>query len=51
MAPFKSSETFNIGEVASSFVGNSMATVNIELKEFFVPFDEVVSSQLMGNLS
>ncbi|MBU1667805.1 hypothetical protein KKC13_05250 [bacterium] len=49
MAPFKSSETFNIGEVATSFVGNSMATVNIELKEFFVPFDEVVSSQLMGN--
>lgn len=49
MAPFKSSETFNIGEVATSFVGNSMATVNIELKEFFVPFEEVVSSQPMGN--
>lgn len=49
MAPFKRSETFNIGEVATSFVGNSMATVNIELKEFFVPFEEVVSSQPMGN--
>lgn len=49
MAPFKRSETFNIGEVVTSFVGNSMATVNIELKEFFIPFEEVVSSQIMGN--
>ncbi|MCH9740958.1 MAG: hypothetical protein K0U38_08990 [Epsilonproteobacteria bacterium] len=49
MAPFRSSEQFKIGEVATSFVGNSMATVNIELDDFFVPFEEVVSSQVMGN--
>ena len=49
MAGFKSSENFKVGEVASSFVGNSMATVNIELNDFFVPYEDVVSSQIMGN--
>jgi len=49
MAEFKSSENFRVGEVATSFVGNSMATVNIELDDFFVPFEDVVSSKLMGN--
>jgi len=49
MAEFKSSENFKVGEVATSFVGNSMATVNIELNDFFVPFEDVVSSQIMGN--
>jgi hypothetical protein len=49
MASFKNSENFKVGEVASSFVGNSMATVNIELDDFFVPYEDVVSSQLMGN--
>lgn len=51
MAAFKNTEAFNIGEIATSFVGNSMATVNIELKEFFVPSEDVVSSQVMGNYS
>ncbi len=49
MAAFKNSENFVIGEVATSFVGNSMATVNIELNDFFVKEEDVVSSQLMGN--
>jgi hypothetical protein len=49
MAGFKSSENFKVGDVATSFVGNSMATVNIELNDFFVPYEDVVSSQIMGN--
>ena len=49
MAEFKSSENFRVGEVATSFVGNSMATVNIELDDFFIPDKDVVSSKLMGN--
>ncbi len=49
MAPFKSSECFKIGEVAHSFVGNSMATVNIELQDFFIPEEDIVSSNPMGS--
>ena len=49
MAGFKSSKNFKVGDVATSFVGNSMATVNIELNDFFVPYEDVVSSQIMGN--
>jgi hypothetical protein len=49
MAEFKNLENFRVGEVATSFVGNSMATVNIELDDFFVPDEDVVSSKLMGN--
>jgi hypothetical protein len=49
MAEFSNSENFIIGEVATSFVGNSMATVNIDLNDFFVKDEDIVSSQLMGN--
>jgi hypothetical protein len=49
MAEFKSSENFRVGEVATSFVGNSMATVNIALDDFFIPDEDVVSSKVMGN--
>ena len=49
MAKFEDSERFKVGEVATSFVANSMATVNIELDNFFVAEEELVSSQLMGN--
>ena len=49
MASFSKSENFEVGEVATSFVGNSMATVNIELNDFFVKDEDIVSSQLMGN--
>jgi hypothetical protein len=49
MAEFSNSENFLIGEVATSFVGNSMATVNIDLNDFFVKDEDIVSSQLMGN--
>ena len=51
MASFSNSENFVVGEVATSFVGNSMATVNIELNDFFVKDEEIVSSQIMGNYS
>lgn len=51
MASFSNSKKFVVGEVATSFVGNSMATVNIELNDFFVKEEDVVSSQLMGNYS
>jgi len=49
MASFSDSENFVVGEVATSFVGNSMATVNIELNDFFVEDENIVSSQIMGN--
>lgn len=49
MADFSNSEHFVVGEVATSFVGNSMATVNIELNNFFVKDEDIVSSQIMGN--
>ncbi len=49
MAGFSSSENFVVGEVATSFVGNSMATVNIELNDFFIKDEEIVSSKIMGN--
>ncbi len=49
MASFHKSQNFMVGEVAESFVGNSMATVNIELNDFFVPDEDIVSSQIMGN--
>ena len=49
MADFSNSKNFVVGEVATSFVGNSMATVNIELNDFFVKEEEIVSSQIMGN--
>ena len=49
MASFKNSKNFNVGKVATSFVGNSMATVNIELSDFFVKDEDIVSSQPMGN--
>jgi hypothetical protein len=49
MADFSNSKNFVVGEVATSFVGNSMATVNIELNDFFVKDEDIVSSQFMGN--
>jgi len=49
MADFSNSENFVVSEVATSFVGNSMATVNIELNNFFVKDEDIVSSQIMGN--
>ena len=48
MTPFENATGFEVGEVAQSFVGNSMATVNIELSDFFVQEEDVVSSQPMG---
>jgi hypothetical protein len=49
MAEFKNSKNFVIGDVAESFVGNSMATVNIELEDFFVKDEDIISSKIMGN--
>ena len=49
MAEFTDSKDFVVGDVAESFVGNSMATVNIELNDFFVKEEDVVSSKPMGH--
>lgn len=49
MTAFENATGFVVGEVAQSFVGNSMATVNIELNNIFVHEEDVVSSQPMGN--
>jgi len=49
MSAFKNSENFRVGSVATSFVGNSMATVNIDLDGFFVPFEDIVSAKVMGH--
>jgi len=49
MTKFENCKNFKVGEVATSFVGNSMATVNIDLEDFFVKDEAVVSSQPMGN--
>ena len=48
MAAFEQGEHFKVSEVAKSFVGNSMLTVNIELHDFFLKEEEVVSSQPLG---
>jgi len=49
MSPFSTSDGFDVGEVSESFVGNSMATVNIQLNNFFVKDEDVVSSKPMGH--
>lgn len=49
MAPFKSRENFHIGDADKTFVGYGLNTVNIELKEFFVKDEDIVSSNPIGN--
>lgn len=49
LAPFKKAEGFNILDTAKTFVGQSLNTVNIELKDFFVKDENIVSSNKIGN--
>ncbi len=49
MADFKAQDNFHIGNADETFVGYGLNTVNIELKEFFVKEEDIVSSQPMGN--
>jgi len=49
MADFINQEGFSIGEAPKTFVGNALNTVNIELKDFFVKDENLVSSQPIGN--
>ena len=49
MADFKQQEGFIIGEAPKTFVGNALNTVNIELKDFFVLDENIVSSKPIGN--
>ena len=51
MASFEKTKSFRMGQPAESFVGNSMLTVNVELEEFFVKDEEVVSSQPLGTFN
>ncbi|CAA6818894.1 MAG: Unknown protein [uncultured Sulfurovum sp.] len=48
IAPFKSSDAFQVSDLTESFVGESVATVNIELNDFFVKEDDVISFQPLG---
>lgn len=49
MALFRNSDNFSIGQADKTFVGNGLNTVNIELKNYFVKDEDIVSSQVMGN--
>ncbi|MGC9351129.1 MAG: hypothetical protein ACP5D3_04005 [Sulfurovum sp.] len=51
VVPFKEAEGFKIGDPAESFVGESMATVDIELNNFYVPHDHTVASFPLGSYS
>lgn len=49
VVPFEEAKGFKVGEIAKSFVGESMATVNIELDSFFIPKDHVVAFSPIGS--
>jgi len=49
MAEFKEQIGFNIGIAPKTFVGYGLNTVNIELNDFFVKDENIVSSNSIGN--
>ena len=49
LAPFEEIQGFNIIEVPDVFVGQSLNTVNVKLKDFFVEDQNIVSSNEIGN--
>ncbi|MFT7823689.1 MAG: hypothetical protein ABXS92_02895 [Sulfurimonas sp.] len=49
VVPFEEAEGFRIGAPAESFVGESMATVDIVLDGFFIPHEHVVASAPLGS--
>jgi len=51
LSSFKNKKGFIISSACNTFVGYSINTVNIELKDFFVKDKNIVSSNNMGNYS
>lgn len=49
VAPFASGEGFAVGAADATFVGYGLYTVDIELGDFFVPSQNVVSANPVGN--
>lgn len=49
MASFKKKKGFTILETPETFVGYSLNTVNIELKDFFIKDENIVSSHEIGH--
>jgi len=49
MANFTNQDGFQIGEAPKTFVGSGLNTVNIELNNFFVLDENIVSSKPIGN--
>ena len=49
VVPFEDAKGFRTGETLESFVGESMATVDIELDKFFIPNEHIVASAPLGS--
>jgi len=48
IAPFENSDSFRVSELTEIFVGESVSTVNIELSDFVLSTEDVISSQPLG---
>jgi len=51
LTKFEQTQGFFIKETPKTFVGQSLNTVNIELKDYFVKNEDIVSSNPIGNYS
>ncbi|MEA3354780.1 MAG: hypothetical protein U9Q33_13290 [Campylobacterota bacterium] len=49
LSAFETKKGFSIGDADETFTGYGLNTVNIELKEFFVKDEDIVSSNPIGN--
>ncbi len=49
LAPFAAADGFAVGQADATFVGYGLNTVDIELSDFFVPSENVVSANPIGN--
>lgn len=49
MAAFEEQRGMSIGETDSTFVGYGLNTVHIELQDFFIPDEDMVSNNPIGN--
>jgi hypothetical protein len=49
MAPFQLQDGFTLGVAPQTFVGNGLNTINIDLKDFFIKEEDIVSSNPLGN--
>ncbi len=49
MTQFTQQKGFHIGEIEKTFVGYALNTVNIELEDFFVKDEDIISSHDIGN--